>query len=156
MGLTAREIMDNRFSALTPQMSIAEAVEIFLKASQEQGQPVFGMMVTDGENRLVGMLSLYDILLLIRPKHIHIWGEMDDLEICGFLDEACRRAKTLRVGDIMTTEVITVTPDTSLLMIIDIMIKKHIRRLPVLEGGKILGIVYFSRVFNALLARLRD
>jgi len=148
--------MDNRFSALTPQMSIAEAVEIFLRASREQGQPVFGMMVTDRENRLMGMLSLYDILLLIRPKHIHIWGEMDDLEISGFLDEACRRAKTLRVGDIMTTEVITVTPDTHLLMIIDIMIKKHIRRLPVLEDGKILGIVYFSRVFNALLARLRD
>ncbi len=156
MGQTAREIMDTRFYALTPQMPISEAVGIFQGASQEQGQPVFGMMVTDAQNRLVGMLSLYDILLLLRPKHIHIWGEMDDLEISGFLDEACRRAKALRVGDIMTTEVITVTPDTHLLMIIDIMIKKHIRRLPVLEDGKILGIVYFSRVFKFLLARLRD
>jgi len=156
VGLTAREIMDHRFYSLTPQMSISEAVGTFQGASQEQGQPVFGMMVTDAQNRLVGMLSLYDILLLLRPKHIHIWGEMEDLEISGFLDEACRRAKALRVGDIMTTEVITVTPDTHLLMIIDIMIKKHIRRLPVLEDGKILGIVYFSRVFNSLLARLRD
>ena len=156
MGLTAREVMDTRFYTLTPEMSISEAVGVFQRAGQEQGQPVFGMMVTDGQNRLVGLLSLYDILLLLRPKHIHIWGEMDDLEISGFLDEACRRAKALRVGDIMTTEVITVTPDTHLLMIIDIMIKKHIRRLPVLENGKILGIVYFSRVFNFLLERLRD
>jgi CBS domain-containing protein len=153
---TARDIMETRFYALAPQMSISEAVGVFQRANQEQGRPVFGMMVTDPENRLVGMLSLYDILLLLRPKHIHIWGEMHDLEISGFLDEACRRAKALRVEDIMTTEVISVTPDTHLLMIIDIMIKKHIRRLPVLEGGKILGIVYFSRVFNFLLARLRD
>ena len=58
------------------------------------------------------------------------------------------------VGDIMTTELITITPDTHLLLIIDIMIKKHVRRLPVLEGGKIVGIVYISRVFDHLLERL--
>ncbi len=156
MAQTTREIMDTRFQTLTPEMSISEAVRIFEQAGKETGQPVFGMMVTDAQNRLVGMLSLYDILLLLRPKHIHIWGEMDDLDISGFLEEACRRAKPLRVGDIMTTEVITVTPETHLLMIIDIMIKKHIRRLPVLEDGKILGIVYFSKVFNCLIAGLRD
>ncbi|MHB8067915.1 MAG: CBS domain-containing protein [Desulfobaccales bacterium] len=154
--MTTREIMDTSFYTLTPQMSISEAVGIFQEAGKEKGRPVFGMMVTDAPHRLVGMLSLYDILLLLRPKHIHIWGEMDDLDISGFLEEACRRAKALRVGDIMTTEVITVTPETHLLMIIDIMIKKHIRRLPVLEDGKILGIIYFSRVFNFLLSRLRD
>jgi signal-transduction protein with cAMP-binding, CBS, and nucleotidyltransferase domain len=34
------------------------------------------------------------------------------------------------------------------------MIKKHVRRLPVLEEGKILGIVYLSAVFNHLQERL--
>ncbi len=34
------------------------------------------------------------------------------------------------------------------------MIKKHVRRLPVLEDGKIVGIVYISRVFDYLLERL--
>jgi len=89
--------------------------------------------------------------LLLRPKHIHIWGEMQDLEVGGILEAACQRAKSLRVGDIMTTEVITITPDTHLLLVIDIMIKKHVRRLPVLEDGKLLGIVYLSGVFNHLL-----
>jgi CBS domain-containing protein len=63
-------------------------------------------------------------------------------------------AKGVLVGDIMTTEVITITPDTHLLLIIDIMIKKHVRRLPVVEDGKIVGIVYLSRVFNQLLEKL--
>jgi CBS domain-containing protein len=112
------------------------------------------MMVTDTGGQLVGLLSMYDILLLLRPKHIHIWGEMQDLEMTGLLEAACRRAGSLRVGDIMTTEVITITPDTHLLMIIDIMIKKHVRRLPVLEKGQIVGIVYLAGVFNHLLQRL--
>ena len=153
MGLTARHVMQTRFYTLRPDTLISAAVKVFQQASQEQ-QTVLGMMVTDESGRLLGMLSMYDIFLLLRPKHIHIWGEMEDLEVGGILEAACRRAKSMRVGDIMTTEVITITPDTHLLLVIDIMIKKHVRRLPVLEDGKLLGIVYLSGVFNHLLELL--
>ncbi len=154
MSLTARDVMDDCFQTLRPEMTIAEAVRIFQRAGRVSGQKVFGIMVTDSSRNLLGMLSIYDIFLLLRPKHIHIWGEMEDLEVSGILETACQRAHGVLVGDIMTTEVITVTPETNLLLIIDIMIKKHIRRLPVLEGGKILGIVYISRVFDYLMERL--
>ncbi len=154
MGLTAREVMDTRFFTLKPETPIGEAVHVFRKADQESGRTVFGLMVTDAEGKLVGMLSVYDIFLLLRPKHIHIWGEMENLEITGILEEACLRAKGVLVGDIMTTELITITPDTHLLHIIDIMIKKHVRRLPVMENGAVVGIVYLSRVFHHLLNRL--
>src|SRR4030042_1948858 len=153
MGLTARHVMQTRFYTLRPDTLISAAVQVFQQASQEQ-QTVLGRMVTDESGRLVGMLSMYDIFLLLRPKHIHIWGEMEDLEVGGILEAACRRAKSMRVGDIMTTEVITITPDTHLLLVIDIMIKKHVRRLPVLQDGKLLGIVYLSGVFNHLLELL--
>jgi CBS domain-containing protein len=150
LGLTARDVMDPSFYTLRPEDTVAEAARAFEKASRETGRTVFGMLVTDAAGNLLGMLSIYDIFLLLRPKHIHIWGEMEDLEVSGMLEAACTRAKTMLVGDIMTTQVITITPDTHLLLIIDIMIKKHIRRLPVLENGKIAGMVYFSRVFNHL------
>ena len=154
MSLTARDVMDDCFQTLRPEMSIAEAVRIFERAGRVSGAKVFGIMVTDASRALVGMLSIYDIFLLLRRKHIHIWGEMEDLEVSGILETACRRARPMLVGDIMTTEVITITPETHLLLIIDIMIKKHVRRLPVLEEGKIVGIVYLSRVFNRLREQL--
>ncbi len=154
MGLTARDVMDECFQTLRPEMTIAEAVRMFERAGRVSGAKVFGLMVTDAERSLVGMLSIYDVFLLLRPKHIHIWGEMEDLEISELLDTACQRAKKVLVSDIMTTELITITPETNLLLIIDIMIKKHVRRLPVLEGGKILGIVYLSRVFDFLMEKL--
>jgi len=154
VSLTARQLMDTRFETLRPEMSISEAVNIFQRTGRERGRTVFGMMVTDEAGTLLGLLSIYDILLLLRPKHIHIWGEMEDLEVSGLLEDACRRTKGVLVGDIMTTDVITITPDTDLLLIIDIMIKKHVRRLPVLADGKILGIVYLSGVFDRLLEKL--
>ncbi|MGA8141051.1 MAG: CBS domain-containing protein [Desulfobaccales bacterium] len=154
MSLTARDVMDDCFQTLRPEMSIAEAVKIFRRDGRVSGQKVFGIMVTDASRALVGMLSIYDIFLLLRPKHIRIREEMEDREVSGILEAACRNAQAVMVGDIMTTEVITITPETHLPLIIDIMIKKHVRRLPVLEDGKILGIVYISRVFDHLLERL--
>ncbi len=94
------------FRTLRPEMSIAEAVRIFERAGRVSGAKVFGLMVTDASRTLVGMLSIYDIFLLLRPKHIHIWGEMEDIEISDLLDNACRRAQAVRVGDIMTTSLL--------------------------------------------------
>ena len=153
MDITAREVMDTRYSTLSPRMTIGEAFRVFQAAREEHQQTVFGMVVTDAAGQLLGMLSLYDLLLLIRPKHIHIWGEIKDVEVSGILDAALTRARSMLVSDIMTTDLITITPDLHLLRIIDIMIKKHVRRLPVLEEGKMVGMVYLSRVFQHLLER---
>lgn len=154
MLTTARDIMDTHYATLHPQTPVPAAVKFLQQTDGENRGRIFGLMVTNDQGQLVGMLSMYDIFLLLRPKHIHIWGEMGDLDLTGIISEACQKAKSIQVGDIMTTDLITITPDTHLLMIVDIMIKKHVRRIPVLEQGKILGIVYISRVFDQLLERL--
>jgi CBS domain-containing protein len=154
MGITARDVMDTDFYTVRPETTIAEAVKTFIEASEHRHQKVFGLMVTDDQGRLVGMLSLYDMLLLMRPKNIHIWGEMSDIDVTGFIEEACRHARSILVGDVMTEDVITITPDTHLLMIVDIMIRKHVRRLPVVEGGRVIGIVYTSTIFYELMEKL--
>ena len=154
MMATVKDVMSTKFHTLLPNTPITEAVKMFKKASEEEKQKVFGMMVTNEDGRLIGMISMYDILLFIRPKHIHIWGMMEDIDTEGLIDNACERAKSILVGDIMTTDVITATLDTHLMMILDIMIKKHIRRIPVLEEEKPIGIVYISNLFYHLLDRL--
>jgi len=41
-------------------------------------------------------------------------------------------------------------------VVLDIMISKHIRRIPVVEDGRIQGMVYISDLFNHLLERIGD
>jgi CBS domain-containing protein len=151
--LHARDIMDTRFHTLRPDQSIAEAVKMFHTASTEEQKKIFGLMVTDEQNRLVGMLSMYDILLFVRPKHAGLWGEMEDLPLEGAFDELLERVKSIRISDIMTTDVVTIGPNTHVMVITDLMIKRHIRRLPVVEGKEIVGIVYISVLFNHLLKK---
>jgi CBS domain-containing protein len=154
MSVTARDVMDKEFHTLKPETTVAEAVNVFKSASELRKQKVFGLMVTDDHGQLVGMLSIYDILLLMRPKNIHLWGEMEDIDVSGFIEESCRRARHIRVGDVMTPDVVTITPDTHLLMIVDIMVKKHIRRIPVIESNSVVGIVYASTIFYELMDKL--
>ncbi len=144
------------FHTLTPQTPVSQAVKLFKQASEKESRRVEGMTVLDEKGQLVGMLSMYDILLFMRPKHIHIWGMMDDIDLLGIVDTACEKTKTILVGDIMTPEVITVSPQTHILTILDIMIKKHVRRMPVVEDGKIKGIVYLSDLFYNILDRFAD
>lgn len=151
---TAKEVMTQTFHTLGPRHSIAEAIKLFRIASEREKRRVFGMMVTDHSHHLIGMLSMYDVLLFVRPKHANLWGMMEDIDSSGLMEAVCERARSIRVEDIMTTDVITVTPDTHLMTVLDLMIKKHIRRLPVLSGDRIEGIVYISDLFNHLAAKI--
>ena len=152
--MRARDIMDTRFHTLRPGQSITDAVKAFHTASTEEQKKIFGMMVIDEQDRLVGMLSMYDILLFVRPKHAGLWGEIEDLPLEGAFDELLERVKPVRVADIMTTDVVTIGPDTHVLVIADLMIKRHIRRLPVVDGTEVVGIVYISDLFYHLLKKL--
>ena len=147
----ASDFMDTRFHTLHPQQSIAEAFASFQKASTTEGKKIFGMMVTDDEDRLVGMLSMYDVLNYVQPKHVAIFGEMDDLDPALAYKNRLQKIQSIRVDDIMTTDVVTVRPDTHLMVIAEIMIKKHIRRLPVVRDQAVEGIVYVSDVFHRIM-----
>ena len=156
MKTTAASIMTTEFPTLLPETPLIDAIRLFRESSRQHGRRLFGIIVTDKNRHLVGMLSMYDILLYVRPKHIQVWGPMEDLEVSGLIDAAGSRLKSILVGDIMTPEVITVGPQVDLLMVLDIMIKKHVRRLPVVEDQCIIGIIYISDLFNHLLERIGD
>src|SRR5512135_3228585 len=127
----ARDVMTPKFSALRPQMTVMEAMRLLKVAGTEEGNRIFGMVVLDDAGHLVGMLSMYDILPLLRPLNIPNWESMDDQEVDALMDSLCGRIKTTQVQTIMTPDVITITPDTHVVKILDIMIRRHIRRIPV-------------------------
>jgi CBS domain-containing protein len=73
---------------------------------------------------------------------------MRDIELIG------NETLGLKVKDIMTKDVVTVSPDTTLKDIVKIMREKGYQRLPVIEKGKLVGIVTQSCVIDAVLRYL--
>jgi CBS domain-containing protein len=151
---TARDIMQKHVHTLRSDLTIAEAIEHFKRESDKQHVRIFGMIVADDEGRVVGMLSMYDILLFVRPKHAETWDMITDLEVTGLLEMVSKAAQSATVQEFMTPEVITIPPDTHIMTILDLMIRKHIRRIPVVSDGTIQGMVYLSDLFYFLVEKL--
>jgi CBS domain-containing protein len=155
MKVTARDVMITPYATLLSSLYLPKALKMFKKVSEVEGE-IYGMMVVDEKGHLTGVLSMYDIFLFCVPRHIQMWGAMEDIDFFALLDNAYEKAKNTRVEDIMTKEPVTITPDTPLLSILDIIIKKHIRRIPVVEADKVVGIVYASNVFYHLVDKVSD
>ena len=85
--MIASEIMQTDFDMLLLSNTIAEAIQHFKPAKGTARRRVFGLMVTDENDHLAGMLSMYDILLFIQPKHASIWGEMEDIDPSDLYDQ---------------------------------------------------------------------
>jgi CBS domain-containing protein len=96
------------------------------------------------------LMALDDVGSLIITKSDVLAGLVTRREIIGarlFSEEAYQ---TLVVGDIMTTPVVTVGPDADLGQVISLMNKTGKRRVPVIEGDDIIGMVSASDVIRVL------
>ena len=96
------------------------------------------------------LMALDDVGSLIITKSDVLAGLVTRREIIGahlFSDEAY---ESLVVGDIMITPVVTVGPDADLGQVIGLMNKTGKRRIPVIEGNDIIGMVSASDVIGVL------
>ncbi len=86
---------------------------------------ISGLPVVNGDGHVVGVVTEYDVIA----------------------------KKGQLVGDIMTHELISVTPDTELDTASHILVHERVRRLPVLDQGKLVGIVSRSDVVRIVAMR---
>lgn len=104
---------------------------------------------------------VFEALRLMADKDIGALVVMAGTQIAGIFTERdyarkiVLKGKTSRntpISEIMTTPVVTVTPKQSLLECMALMSRKRIRYLPVVEDGRIVGIISIGDVLNAIIA----
>ncbi len=146
--MRAREIMTPQVITVGPDTSVVEAIDTMLR------HHVSGLPVVDTEGRLVGIISEGDFIRRAETGTQHARGRWlrflvgADKIAAEFVHEHGRK-----VGEIMTSHPLTVTEDTPLDAIAQIMESNGIKRLPVLQGSRLVGIVTRSD-FLATLAGL--
>ena len=150
MELTARDIMAGDFGTIRPDAPVKEAVRLIYRGKvRKTGYKPFGIVVTTEEGWPVGMLSMFDILYHLRPPFMNY--EVESFTAWeGELEPYIDHFKNLKVEQIMSTPVITVSPEDHLMVVIDRMVKKRARRMPVVKNNQIIGMVYLSDVYYHL------
>jgi CBS domain-containing protein len=131
--------------SISPGESIVEAIRLMLQ------RKFSGLPVVDGNGALVGIVTEGDLLRRTetgtqrkRPR----WIEF--LIGSGRLANEYVHASGRKVHDVMTYDVHTVTEDTPLDDIVQQMERYQIKRLPVVRGGKLVGIVTRANLLRAL------
>ena len=147
MRQTARDVMVTEFNTIHHTAPITEAVRLIYNGkARKTGYKTICIMVTNEYGDLLGVLSMFDILYHVRPPFLNYLGDSVDIGVQE-LKSYINLFEGLTVEQVMNSPVKYVSPDTDIMKIVDRMVKDKLRRLPVVEGTKVIGIVYLSEIY---------
>ena len=142
--MKAADIMTRDVVSVSPNTAIADIAKTMID------NRISAVPVVDG-GKLVGIVTENDLLRRVelsterqRPRWLHFLTS-DDTLLAEYVKSHGQTA-----SDVMTPNVITVRPDTPTTEIADLFESRHIKRVPVLDGGRIVGIVSRANLVQAL------
>lgn len=129
-------------------------VEIARKMLQND---ISGIPVVDRDGRLVGIVTETD--LVVRNANVHFPTFLQILDARIYLtstrhfEEELRRALGTVAADVMTREVQTVKPDDDISVAATLMVDRGLNPIPVLNDGRLEGIISRSDIIRHILAQ---
>ena len=112
---------------------------------------ISGCPVVDAEERVVGVVSEKDVFRAIYPTYEEWYEGPQAYTDFLALEEEARRAQEKRVEDVMSRRIVSVTSDTPILKVGALMVATGIHRVPVVDGGQLVGVVSRRDIFRAIL-----
>ena len=156
--MKAKDLMIPLQEYLKPENTLKEAVNLLRIAKKgEEKVGVKGLPVLDKDGKLIGMLSMRDVLKAVHPSYMDLMN-LSNFTWDGMVESLAKSAADKKVEAVMSKEVVTVSEDDPLMECVDLMIKKNIKRLPVIDkAGKAAGMIYERDIFFAIVkAMLED
>ena len=150
MALTVRDVMESD-PAFVYEADPTERVLEVLREHELPGIPV----VNDG-GRCVGIITEEDLILsgenedLHLPHYFQLFGGFVFVERFSHFEERLRKAVAATAGDLMTPDPITVEPDLPVSEAARLIAERKHNRLPVIEHGRLIGVVTRLDVLEAL------
>jgi CBS domain-containing protein len=136
--LRVGDIMQTDWPALRSEQTVEDAIKLFAE-SGISGVPVVG------DGGLAGIVTEGDLIFrdaeIKAPGFLDILGGIIPLGDWNEYRQEALKSAGVTVGEVMTEDVITISPDASLAEAATIMAEQRIKLLPVAEGGLLRGVV---------------
>ena len=151
MPLTVADIMDTDARTVAPD----DTVEAVLRVLRENELP--GVPVVNSGGRCVGIITEADLVMvgenadLHLPHYFELFGGLVFLEPLGHFEERLRKATAALARDLMTEDPVTIEPTATVDEAARVISRSKHNRLPVVEHGRLVGVVTRVDVLEALV-----
>jgi CBS domain-containing protein len=148
--LTVADIMETD----VPRVETTDSVERVLEVLREHELP--GIPVVNEGGRCVGIITEADLILrgenddLHLPHYFELFGGFVFLERLSHFEERLRKAVASTAGDLMTEDPVTIEPAAPVEQAARLIAGRKHNRLPVVEHGRLVGVVTRLDVLEAL------
>jgi CBS domain-containing protein len=150
---TAGDLMTRDVAVVSPESTLLDAVKLMAT------RRISGVPVVDGGGAVVGMLTEGDLVRWHEgyTERQARWLDMlaDGFELAPAFIEGIRE-QNRKVKNVMTPDVSVVTEEMPAREVAHLMHAKNIKRVPVMRGGKLVGIVARSDLVRALAQKLGE
>jgi CBS domain-containing protein len=149
---TVREIMETNVATVHPD----DTIESVLRTMRDHELP--GIPVVNDGQRCVGIITEADLILAGEEEDIHLphyfelFGGIVFLESHKKFEARLRKATGSLARDLMTPDPITISPDAGVEEAARVIARRKHNRLPVVEHGRLVGVVTRVDVLDALIA----
>lgn len=146
--LKAKDIMTRNVHTVSTDTEVEELARLFVETG------VSAMPVLDAQGMLQGIVTETDLVEQNKPLHIPTVISIFDwvlyLESEKDFREQVQKMTARKVGEIATREVVTCTPETPVAEIAALMVDHKAHLIPVVEGGKVVGVVARLDIIRAM------
>lgn len=143
--MKVREVMTRKVVVVSPTTSFAEIVRILAK-EKISGVPVVGKL-----GKVVGVISEKDLFYRLFPSQKEFYKNIEFYMNYKNIEKSLVKVKRLKARNLMSKNVISISPDDNVLKACSLFLIHNIRRLPVLENGKLVGIVTTNNIYKNFL-----
>ena len=143
--MKAADVMTREIISISPDASIIEAVRLMLQ------HKISGLPVIDAAGKLEGIVTEGDFLRRVETGTERKRSRFVEFLLGpGRLAEEYTHASGRKVSEVMTPDVHTVAEDAPLEQVVHLMERHRVKRIPVVSGGKMVGIVTRKNLMRAL------
>ncbi len=142
------DIMNSEVVTVSEDTAVTEAARMLMEHHFN------GLPVVDENNYLRGIICQSDIIAQQKkfpmPTFFTLFDGIIPFTSTSHLEKEIQKISATTVGQAMTPDPVTVTPETNLEEIAELMVNKNYHTIPVVEGNKLVGIVGKEDILKTL------
>jgi len=145
VAMLVKDVMTKKVITATPSTRFTELVRLLIKKN------ISGLPIVNKKGKVVGVISEKDLFYRLFPSQEEFYKNIEYYTNRNNLEKETRAIVKLKAKDLMTKDIISIGKNDHILTACSLLLIYEIRRLPVINHGKLVGVVTTNDIYKNFL-----